>query len=33
VPLNSWKIESNNPLMTMHPGFRDELFTLIDTLA
>lgn len=32
VPLASWKIEANNPLMTMHPGFRDELFALIDTL-
>lgn len=33
VPLDTWRIEANNPIMTMHPGFRDELFTLIDKLA
>ena len=33
VPLNEWRIESNNPLMIMHPGIRDEAFALIDTMS
>ena len=33
VPLSQWRIESNNPLMIMHPGIRDEVFALLDTLT
>jgi 3'(2'), 5'-bisphosphate nucleotidase len=32
VPLKEWRIEPNNPLMIMHPGIRDEVFALIDSM-
>lgn len=32
VPLKEWRIEPNNPLMIMHPGIRDEVFSLLDRM-
>jgi fructose-1,6-bisphosphatase/inositol monophosphatase family enzyme len=33
VPLKEWRIEPNNPVMIMHPGIRDEVFGLLDSLS
>ena len=33
VTLKEWRIEPNNPLMIMHPGIRDEVFSLLDRLG
>jgi fructose-1,6-bisphosphatase/inositol monophosphatase family enzyme len=33
VPLKEWRIEPNNPLMIMHPGIRDEVFALLDSMS
>lgn len=33
TPLAEWKIEPNNPLMIMHPGIRDEVFSLLDAMG
>lgn len=33
TPLSKWRIEPNNPLMIMHPGIRDEVFSLLDSMS
>lgn len=33
VPLKEWRIEPNNPVMIMHPGIRDEVFGLLDSMS
>jgi myo-inositol-1(or 4)-monophosphatase len=32
VPLNSWKIQMNNPLISTHPSIEQELFDLLEKL-
>lgn len=32
VPLSSWRIEPNNPLIIVHPGIRQELFAVLDRM-
>jgi len=32
VPLESWRIESNNPIVVLHASVRDEFFALVDTM-
>ena len=32
IALKEWRIEPNNPLMIMHPGIRDEVFSLLDRM-
>jgi fructose-1,6-bisphosphatase/inositol monophosphatase family enzyme len=33
VPLNEWRISSNNPLIIVQPGIRDEVFSLIESMS
>ncbi len=32
VPLDHWKIESNNPVIIVQPGIREELFKVLDMM-
>ena len=32
VPLASWRIESNNPIVALHSSIRDQFFALVDTM-
>ena len=33
VPFKEWRIESNNPVIIVQPGIREELFALIDSIS
>jgi fructose-1,6-bisphosphatase/inositol monophosphatase family enzyme len=32
IPLASWRIENNNPIVALHSSVRDEFFALVDTM-